>query len=102
MDQVIQQNAGASEEMSSTGEELASQAEQLQETISFFKVANSGKRSESRKSVSHRDEARVAEQKTEVAHIAQVETAKPASPAGIAIEMGDGNNGGKDDEFEQY
>jgi methyl-accepting chemotaxis protein len=36
---VIQQNAGAAEEMSSTAEELSSQAEQLQSTISFFKVA---------------------------------------------------------------
>ncbi|GFO70837.1 chemotaxis protein [Geomonas limicola] len=38
LDQVIQSNAGASEEMSSTAEELASQSEQLQSTISFFKV----------------------------------------------------------------
>jgi methyl-accepting chemotaxis protein len=39
---VIQQNAGAAEEMSSTAEELASQAQQLQATISFFKVEGNG------------------------------------------------------------
>ncbi|BCG46300.1 Methyl-accepting chemotaxis sensor/transducer protein [Citrifermentans bremense] len=40
LDQVIQQNASAAEEMSATAEELAAQSEQLQETISFFTVAN--------------------------------------------------------------
>jgi methyl-accepting chemotaxis protein len=35
---VIQQNAAASEEMASTSLELSSQAEQLQNTIAFFKV----------------------------------------------------------------
>jgi len=39
---VIQQNAGAAEEMSSTAEELSSQAEQLQSTISFFKTSDNG------------------------------------------------------------
>ena len=42
LDQVIQQNAAASEEMASTSEELLSQAEQLQNTIGFFKIADSG------------------------------------------------------------
>ena len=36
LDQVIQQNAGASEELSSTAEELSSQADQLQGSIAFF------------------------------------------------------------------
>ncbi len=44
LDQVIQQNASATEEMSSTTEELSSQAEQLQETIGFFRTADSGTR----------------------------------------------------------
>ncbi|KJU87377.1 methyl-accepting chemotaxis sensory transducer [Candidatus Magnetobacterium bavaricum] len=38
LDQVIQQNASASEEMSSTAVELSNQADQLQKTISFFKM----------------------------------------------------------------
>ncbi len=37
LDQVVQQNAAASEEMASTSVELLSQAEQLQNTIAFFK-----------------------------------------------------------------
>ncbi|HYA40787.1 MAG TPA: methyl-accepting chemotaxis protein, partial [Syntrophobacteraceae bacterium] len=38
LDQVVQQNAAASEEMASTSNELLSQAEQLQNTIAFFKI----------------------------------------------------------------
>ena len=38
LDQVIQQNAAAAEEMASTAEELSSQAEQLQTSIGFFKA----------------------------------------------------------------
>jgi methyl-accepting chemotaxis protein len=38
MDQMIQQNASAAEEMSSTSEELSGQAEQLQNAISFFRI----------------------------------------------------------------
>jgi methyl-accepting chemotaxis protein len=38
LDQVIQQNASASEEMASTAEELLGQAEQLQDATSYFKV----------------------------------------------------------------
>jgi methyl-accepting chemotaxis protein len=41
LDQVIQTNAGASEEMSSTSEELSAQAKLLQEAIAFFKVDGS-------------------------------------------------------------
>jgi methyl-accepting chemotaxis protein len=35
---VTQQNASASEEVSATSEELTAQAEQLQRTISYFKI----------------------------------------------------------------
>src|SRR5262249_44447926 len=38
LDQVIQQNSAASEEMASTAVELSSQAELLQSTIGFFKM----------------------------------------------------------------
>ncbi len=38
LDQVIQQNAAASEESSSMAEELSSQAEKLLDKIRFFKV----------------------------------------------------------------
>ncbi len=42
LDKVVQQNAGASEEMASTAEELSSQAQQLQALISFFKIDKRG------------------------------------------------------------
>jgi methyl-accepting chemotaxis sensory transducer len=38
LDTVIQQNASASEEMAATSEELAGQGQQLQQTMSFFRV----------------------------------------------------------------
>ncbi|MGD9938371.1 MAG: methyl-accepting chemotaxis protein [Clostridia bacterium] len=41
LDTVIQQNASASEEMASMAEELNGQAEQLAQTMSFFKLKNS-------------------------------------------------------------
>ena len=42
LDMVIQQNASASEEMASTSEELSAQGQQLQMTMSFFKVGHEG------------------------------------------------------------
>jgi len=38
LEQVVQQNAAASEEMAATSEELAAQAERLSESISYFKA----------------------------------------------------------------
>ena len=40
MDQVTQRNAAAAEELSSTSEELASQAEALRLLMSFFRVSS--------------------------------------------------------------
>jgi methyl-accepting chemotaxis protein len=42
LDQVIQQNASASEESASMAEELAGQSGQMQDIISFFRLANAG------------------------------------------------------------
>ncbi|MGE4420982.1 MAG: methyl-accepting chemotaxis protein [Pseudodesulfovibrio sp.] len=42
LDTVIQQNASASEEMASTSEELSGQGQQLQMTMSFFRVGSNG------------------------------------------------------------
>jgi methyl-accepting chemotaxis protein len=39
VDQVTQQNASASEELSATAEELRQQAESLERLLSFFKVS---------------------------------------------------------------
>ena len=70
LDQVIQQNASASEEMASTSEELSGQAEQLKDTISFFRIDNSGVRQTSR-AVS------IPLKKTQVAHIGRKESKTP-------------------------
>jgi methyl-accepting chemotaxis protein len=43
MDQVTQRNAAAGEELASTAEEVASQAESLQQLIAFFKVGGTQK-----------------------------------------------------------
>ena len=44
LDMVVQQNASASEEMASTSEELAAQAGLMEQSISFFKIANEQKK----------------------------------------------------------
>ena len=50
--QATQQNASASEELAATAEELSSQAAQLQELMTFFRLANSGHRSAAMSGVS--------------------------------------------------
>jgi methyl-accepting chemotaxis protein len=42
LSQLTQQNASASEELAATSEEMSGQAQQLQETMSFFKVTGGG------------------------------------------------------------
>ena len=42
LSQTTQQNASASEELASTAEEMSGQAQQLQQSMSFFKVAHAG------------------------------------------------------------
>ncbi len=44
LDQVIQQNAAASEEVASTSEELSAQAGHLQRTVAFFRIPGGGTR----------------------------------------------------------
>jgi methyl-accepting chemotaxis protein len=105
LDHVIQQNAGASEEMASTAEELSSQAVQLQDTISFFKIGDSGSR------VMKNSRVPAAMPKSRTAHIPANDMHTPVvntgqnieSPtsAGITLEM---NNVDvhSDDDFEKY
>jgi len=45
LSQTTQQNAASSEELAATAEEMSGQAEQLQQTMAFFKTANSSTRS---------------------------------------------------------
>jgi methyl-accepting chemotaxis protein len=105
LDQVIQQNAGASEEMASTSEELSSQAEQLQSVIAFFKVNETGRGLHHAQAASQATQKPV--HKTAVAHLKKaiakpVKAAAAASPAGVAIDMGNGGHDKLDDEFEKF
>ena len=106
-EQVVQQNAGAAEEMSSTAEELSSQAEQLQETISFFKV-DGADREVMKKLAAKKEKAAMLSRKVHVAHLAQA-SGKPGpsaglQPAGVHLNLGHNGHDGdeKDEEYEKY
>ncbi len=72
LDQVIQQNAAASEEMASTSVELLSQAEQLQNTIAFFKFEAAATVTRKAVSTGERDNAH----RTQTAHPAHTSVPK--------------------------
>ncbi|MBF0370663.1 MAG: methyl-accepting chemotaxis protein [Magnetococcales bacterium] len=91
LDGVIQQNAGASEEMAATSEELNAQADQMSQSISFFKVDNSG----ARRAVSPTPRKPAASRSIPAARPAAALPA-PAAAGGAAINMGG------DDEFESF
>jgi len=111
LDQVIQQNASASEEMASTSEELSSQAEQLQSTISFFKL-DDGNRKRTSSPAAKVQLVKHASNGKKDAATPSLMAAKPRGikPAGIAIELGvkNGNDHGnghgdaQDKEFTSY
>ncbi|MBF0295396.1 MAG: CZB domain-containing protein [Magnetococcales bacterium] len=48
LDHVIQRNAGASEEMAATADELSGQAALLRQSMAFFKIGNSGREASGR------------------------------------------------------
>ncbi|MDD2733328.1 MAG: methyl-accepting chemotaxis protein [Desulfuromonadaceae bacterium] len=101
LDQVIQQNASASEEMASTSEELASQADLLKDSISFFRIDNSGGRQTSRT-------VRPPQHKAQVAHIghghkdAEATEKKKGSSKGVHLQLGQAGPDHLDDEFEKF
>ncbi len=106
LDQVIQQNAGASEEMASTAEGLAGQADQLQNTIAFFKIE--GINNTGRKAIPNAKAAPNATHKINISHLAgqgakgitlKKQTAN--IPAGINMDTDKGSNG-SDPEFEKF
>ncbi|MDH4163984.1 MAG: methyl-accepting chemotaxis protein, partial [Nitrospirota bacterium] len=87
-------------------QELSSQAEQLQETISFFKV-DGADREAVRKIAGKKEKAAKATHQVHVAHLAQAAAkAKQAlQPAGVALNLGHNGHGkgdGKDEEFEKF
>jgi methyl-accepting chemotaxis protein len=88
LDQVIQQNASASEEMASTSAELLSQAEQLQDTIAFFKV--NGGSTVAKTSIALAGKQAKAVQKTHPAHSKQAAPKKTngtTQPNGVSLNL---------------
>ena len=104
LDQVVQQNASASEEMASTAAELLGQAEQLQNTIAFFKL--NGGSALAKTGIAAAGKQAKAAQKTHVAHS---KSAMPKKTNGGAQQSGVSLNLAKEDrtemadeEFERY
>jgi len=90
LDQVIQQNASATEQMASTSEELSGQAAQLQSTISFFRVAASG-----------RTASTPSRPVIQAAPLSRPAPALGSNSRGIALDLG-GTKDSLDDEFEKF
>jgi len=100
LDQVIQQNASASEEMSTGADTLSDQAESLQEAISFFKV--DGPRNQERRS-SGTQRKKSVPQKTARTHHIPRPAPRPEHGEGAMIEMGSDNGPDLNDiEFTTY
>jgi PAS domain S-box-containing protein len=111
LNQVIQHNAGGAEEMSSTAEELSSQAQQLQGTISFFKVDHVHHATAKLPTGEKQQRLSKPSRKIQPALVAPggAKTRKPVlpptrlKPVGAALEMGGNDvNGNHDPEFERF
>ena len=104
LDQVVQQNASASEEMASTSAELLSQAEQLQNTIAFFKL-NSGS-AVAKTGIAAAGKQAKAVQKTHTAHLkhaAPKKTNGGTQPGGVSLNLSkEVKIDMADEEFERY
>ncbi len=104
LDQVVQQNASASEEMASTSTELLSQAEQLQNTIAFFKL--DGGPAVAKAGVSAAGKQAKAVQKTHAApvkHAAPKKTNGGTQPGGVSLNLSkEVKIDMADEEFESY
>jgi len=87
LDQVVQQNAAASEEVASTSETLSAQAVELQRTVSFFTIGNSSSGA-SRTVVARSPKSKALDQGV----------VKPKKMSGLALNMG----GGDDEGFERF
>lgn len=98
LDQVIQQNASASEEMASTAEELLGQAEQLQDAMSYFKVGEAARRETRRASAAPFHPTHSAP----AARPASRPTSQPTGPVGgVELDMGHDRDE-LDHEFEKF
>ena len=95
LDQVIQQNAAASDEAASTSQELASQSDQLRDVIGFFQVGDTGATGRGLRVIE-------GSRKTASAPAAPAMSANPAaaqSSGGVAIDLSEDIS---DAEFERY
>ncbi len=104
LDQVVQQNASASEEMASTSAELLSQAEQLQNTIAFFKL--NGGSAVTKTVIAATGKQAKAVQKTHPAplkHAAPKKTNGGTEPSGVSLNLSkEVKMDITDEEFERY
>jgi methyl-accepting chemotaxis protein len=94
LDQVIQQNASASEEMASTAEELLGQAEQLQDAVAYFKVGEATWRKK-------RQSAAAAHRPAEHPIQPRLESPPASAAGGVNLDMGHDSDE-LDREFEKY
>ena len=104
LDQVIQQNASASEEMASTSAELLSQAEQLQDTIAFFKL--DGGPAVARTGIAATGKQAKAVHRTHAAHLKHPASKKAnggMQPSGVSLNLSkEVKIDMVDEEFERY
>ncbi len=98
---MTQQNASASDEMSSTSEELAAQAEELQAAIAFFRVEASAEANpvKTLRATAARMAAKPA--KPASAKLAARAPAAPAKQRGFKLDMESGGPDSDDDHFHQ-
>ena len=94
LDQVIQQNASASEEMASTSVELLNQAEQLQSTISFFKIdgaSAAGHKARTRERAQFKAEQGIRSVRSTYGAFKGIEGGRPAGALTQTLSVHDGN-----------
>jgi methyl-accepting chemotaxis protein len=106
LDKVIQQNASAAEQMSSTSNTLNSQAEELQGTVSFFRIGDNGKGRKKVTKTAH---------KPAISHSVRSKESKPAlvsektkgngrdgaHSSGLALDLGKSRDM-EDEQYERY
>ena len=100
---MIQQNAGSTEEMASTAQELSSQSEQLSQTVAFFKVdANGGRAVPRLQPVSRLTSVQI----KPLAPAGRKKGPHPEQRRGATIDLGQhegaGSGRSRDQEFERF
>ncbi|UCH44087.1 MAG: HAMP domain-containing protein [Nitrospiraceae bacterium] len=107
LDSVIQRNAGAAEDMSSTSIELAGQAELLQRTVGFFKISKNGNEADHASTNNISLAKNIVNpsfslgEETILSDEAPPKSLEGMNEPGFALNM-DESDGHTDDEFEKY